>query len=383
MFGLSFAFTNANTYREFGWTSFVENETLLYYNEAEGSINQVTLPSQISTPILDSIPSPRDTFEFFSQNNLIDQRSITFDSPLQVQFASNQKRFLIYALNESFDIGTESYPFWNSEVQQEALWWIYDINEQRATPLSARFTSVGWYSDTEIIYVFDDREVAVAPINDLGNFRVLTDQVPASSTPNKPIIASRERQLIPLQDGYLIGNRGEFTMYRTSGEAQALASQDTFLIHTATDITILDWNGTVITTLKNLRPLAKALLTSSDSILLLFESGEILLYSFDGTIQQTDILQDFVDDIMFADMNTPSQVLLIQSGNVVVYDVTQNQIDSVIQDDPESPLDITSNTQRLQRTTTTSVSQILFIGGGVIIVGLIGLGLFIWKKRKS
>ena len=368
----------ASPFQSFREPSGINNNTVIYFNEYTGNVIEHSLEDN-STVILLSLPSAGDVLgqELTDEDSSFDRFEIL---PQQINVSQNHD-YILFQFN-NIDLGS-NYDFYSEDSSKEYLWWIYNRQKEDFTQLSERFTSVGWYSDTKIIYVFDDREVAVAPINDLGNFRILTTEVPGSVDPSQRIIANEDHQLIPLEDGYLIGNQGSFTFHRTSGEAQALPSQDRFLIHSSTRIDILDWNGETITSLENLRPLAKALMPSEDSLILLFESGELVLYALDGSVQENVLSKDFISDVSYATVDDPSEIVIVQSGNVFVFNAVRNQIQSVIQDTPDSPIEISTDAPRLQRIGAESFSSIgLFVIGVFLIISMI-LGLFLWKKRKS
>lgn len=357
--------------------SYYYEDQLMYYDPISGSIIEYNLKQNNTINTYNIFLSEEEAFQILT-NESISQEWQGEDIIQNIIFARNNKKALLYTKNILLPQINQTYPFYNPNTSEENLWWIYDFNTNDAIPLSPRFTSVGWYSDNQIIYVFDNTEIAVAPIDTLGDFRVLSQDIPAPVDPLRPIIANSERQLIPLETGYLIGNRGEFRFYPSSGQAQALTSHEKFLVHSSTQIDILDWKGNRVERLVNLKPLMKAQMVSNDTLLILFEDGTVVKYSLNGVTEVLSISEGFIDDMFYADANDPSLSLIVQQGEVFVYDSSTNQIENTIFGDSEA-----LESQRLERQSKNTNSPLVIIGGMIVLIASFGYGLMMWKRRKK
>lgn len=355
--------------------SHVYQDQLMYYDETKGNLVSYNTQTQNQQPLTQISPNEQTLYQKATQDRNLFSQEETSQAPLrQIYFNKTLDKALIYGNNVPFD----SYPFFNPNSQADRLWWIYDLETSEATPLDDNLTAVNWYSEDEIIYVFNDSEVSVAPASNPSDFEVLTVTVGNSVDPSKPIQANDRHQLIPFEDGYFIGQEGNFSFHSTSGTAQALPSQDRFVIYTQEEIQVMNWQGDVISTITDIDPIQKALVIDSNTIAVLFQDGTTETYTPEGTSQPLSISEDAIENIFYSNADTPHILTISQSDTLYLYNTDTQENINTIRD--SSPKESELSPEQPSSGPETS-SQIWLAIAGIIL--LIGAGGIAWFTRKK
>ncbi len=366
----------AESFRSLAYPSEVHDGAMMYYDEYQGEIISFDLETSQKTIRL-QLPGGKLRIES-------EESAIFDDMPGPMYFSPDHSRMLIFAPTSPPRSYQGAYPFAIDQADISQRWWIYTFETQEATLLSEDFSHVGWYSNQQIMYIYQDQEVAVTNIDQLDQFEVLQESFSGTASISQPIIANSERFIIPTSTGYIINNRGEVNTYQNQAFTQISTNinQDSVFIFGETFVDILDWNGTVTGQLSNLNPLSSVIPLSDNRLLLLLLDGNLIVYASDGTSVPVTINQQPIDSITPIDPNVPDTVLMSQGENVFVYNITENRIQATVVQDPESPVEI-SNSSGLQRVESTSISPLIIIAGSALILILIGGGLYLWKRSKA
>ncbi len=187
----------AENFNQFAYPSNEVDDTLLYFNEYSGDITSYNLNTAESTILL-TLPG--------GEFQLTRDQEVDFSELAgPIYFSPDNSKMLIFAPTSTPLGYTAEYPFQISGKDDDHQWWIYDFKTNQPQVLSSDFSHVGWNSDQEIVYVFQNREVAIAPISDLANFRVIDLSLNKTVDISQSIIVQDpSRYVIPLMEEFAI-----------------------------------------------------------------------------------------------------------------------------------------------------------------------------------
>ncbi|MFA6047409.1 MAG: hypothetical protein WCV59_01795 [Parcubacteria group bacterium] len=109
-------------------------------------------------------------------------------------------------------------------------WWIYDLDTKKATLLDKKIISIGWASNDQVVYDWDNKNISIASINDPGfkKFTKLTD-ITGDSDDLNLIVSSVNMgnfTVFPMKKGFYAINSSEkkATYHPLAGGIQKIIS---------------------------------------------------------------------------------------------------------------------------------------------------------------
>ncbi len=293
---------------------------------------------------------------------------------LEVISSPDQSKVLVKATNESFQDSFSNYPFYNQSNASEELWWIYDTELEEVIELSSNFDLVSWYSNEQIIYTFDNREVSIATVSNLDSFETLST-LPQPVDSDKMIVGNSTNQIIPLERGYLVGSNGEYTFLETLGEAFALPEQDSFVIVLGRNIERYDWRGNLIEVLETPLSIYQALYNGDDTYSVLHESGDLVIYNSEED-RSNQVSTSQIRNIRYANKDNASEILLISDSTV---EIILARIDRLEELTSLSSPEITTNQVSDDISDSFSTRLLILVVSSILLVIF---GLF-WRRKTQ
>jgi hypothetical protein len=353
-YSISPVYADTSIYSSFLYPSFAVNNEILYFDQYAGAIVKQNVITGEKSEIFDLIPSA---------TNL-------------VSISPEQSKILLYPPNISFP--KYQAPFFDSSRKSpDNQWWVYDFNTTNKILLDDKINLVGWYSDNEIIYVFNNKDITVAPTNDLSKFNILYSNIPSNVDINKQIIANDNHQIIPLVDGYLVGNKKNFVYQKsTNYQISANPKLNYFLEYNNSQIKVFDWDSKQVGSIINISN-RKALLLNNDTIAILATNGNLIQYNLQGQEQSNVSLNPIVTDIYSVDQSG-NELLINQNNQIRTYNLLKKEQGTILLSTNTPTPNTDTNSETEQSNTLGNIA--ILIGGIVFLAG--GLGLFIWKLRK-
>ena len=347
---------SANSYSRFLYPTNSINDNILYFNQYDGTIVKQNIATGNEEIVFDLVPS----------------------ATTSVQISPDQAKMLIYTPNISYP--KYQAPFFDpTQKSPDFRWWIYDFKSQQKTLLGEKINSVSWYSNSEIIYVFNNQEIAIAPIDNLSSFSTLYKKNPMNLDLNKNIISNNINQIVSLKDGYIIGSKNKFK-YITSNNYKIAANPnvDFFIEYSSNLVKVINWDGLQQSTL-NLSNIIDVEVMES-GFLVLLSDGQMIKYTNQGKEEARLFLKPEVNNLYYIGLS--DKILISQNDTVSVYNLNtkENGVDlSNIVTSTDTSLD-NSSSEQAQEVSTNNSNILLLVGGISCLV--LGVGVFIWKLRK-
>lgn len=352
----SLAFANDSIYSKFLYNTYSKNNEILYFDQYDGAIYKQNILQNSKETIFDLIPSDTDI----------------------VQISPDKTKMLIYTSNISYP--KYRAPFFDeSQKSPDKRWWFYNFNTQDKKILNENISLATWYSENEIIYVFDNKDISIAPISNLSNFQTLYSQLTSNVDTSKIMIANSEHQIVPLKDGYVIGNNNRFKYIKNNDyNTVANPNLDIFLEYNNNQVKILDWNGVTKLVLENISTKNAVILNSNEFVLLL-QNGQLVKYNLKKEELARITIEPTITNI-YSIGESDNSILIKQDNIISLYDMNKREKGISLS------INIDDNNSNTTPESTTSVGSdnssniILLIGGILFLVA--GVGVFFWKLRK-
>jgi len=348
------AVANASIDNYFLYNTYSQNNEILYFDKYDGTIYKQDLSNGSKETIFDLIPSDTDI----------------------VQISPDKTKMLIYTSNISYP--KYNAPFFDStQKSPDKRWWIYDFNTQNKKILNAKINLATWYSENEIVYVFDNKDISIAPVNNLNDFNTLYSKLQSTVDTNKLIIANAENQIVPLKEGYIIGSNNKFKYIKNNNyNIVANPNLDIFLEYNNNQVKILDWSGNQKLVLENLSIKNTVILNNTEFIVLL-QNSQLVKYNLQKQELARVTIEPTITNI-YPIGESDNSFLIQQDNTISLYNINTKEKGVLL----SSSKDTTPNpTTPVEAETTSNNSNILLLIGGILFL-VAGVGVFIWKLRR-
>lgn len=344
-------FAREGVYKFFLYPTYSKNNYILYFNQYDGAIYNQNIVTGEKKTIFDLIPSSTNIIQISPDNNII----------------------LIYTDNISYP--KYNAPFFEpAQKSPDKRWWVYDVNTEEKKILNEKTGLATWYSEKEIIYVFDNKDISVAPVNNLNSFKTLYSPLPSNIDTNKVIVANTKHQIVPLKDGYIIGNNNKFK-YIENNEYNIVANPnlDIFLEYNNNQVKILDWSGVTKLVLENII-IQNAVILNNTEFIVLLQNGQLVKYNLQKKELARIAIEPAITDI-YSIGESDNSLLVQQDNEISLYNINTKEKGVLLSTNTPAP------TTPVEPEPNSNGSNILLLVGGILFL-VAGVGVLIWKLRK-
>lgn len=245
------------------------NNLLLYYDREAGAIHYALMPD------VDGLISTEGSVE--GLGGFIDQLSWSPDVSHMAVRAEN----ILLAKTE--------LPFYsNTRKDGSKNWWVYEPETKLSTLMDSKIQNVGWLSNEEIIYNFDNKTIARAPINNLDNFQTIAN-INQGSVPIYPInpVITETHALFPSNHGVYTINLKEnsYKFFETTDVLKNIIKNpyidDRALLITEGGLSLLTLSSNTVETLIQKTISSEAAFYNASDIVFVGSDGTLYNYNID------------------------------------------------------------------------------------------------------